>query len=262
MAGAVRELPPVAAVVEQGSCDLRLSSTYFALDAGYDGENPFVFCHLRIYVHRFAQDGRRLSLEIIPLDPCVWEASRLLSPQGAAEDQAVHASVVQAMECKGLQDRELDWVGRTLLGYAQDVAAWALRPGAAPLMSEVFAAIHVRLTAEEEDEEEEAEEEEEDDDDDEDDDYEEEEEDDDDDYGEGLPSSSSEEEADTKAEDDCGEAQPSEECCAICLKRMAGRKGRRWLSCAHSFHGGCIGIWLRRKLQCPLCRSQVTGPAS
>ncbi|KAK2974240.1 hypothetical protein RJ640_016726, partial [Escallonia rubra] len=46
--------------------------------------------------------------------------------------------------------------------------------------------------------------------------------------------------------------------CAVCLHDVAGGETHRKLpKCGHCFHADCIDDWLRSKLTCPLCRSQV-----
>ena len=50
--------------------------------------------------------------------------------------------------------------------------------------------------------------------------------------------------------------QMSEEC-SICLECIsASTTGRVEMSCSHSFHLKCIGMWLNKNSSCPLCRSK------
>jgi hypothetical protein len=47
--------------------------------------------------------------------------------------------------------------------------------------------------------------------------------------------------------------------CAICLQGlMAGVDAVAKLACSHVYHRGCIGKWLHRSNQCPLCRSNLS----
>jgi hypothetical protein len=46
--------------------------------------------------------------------------------------------------------------------------------------------------------------------------------------------------------------------CAICLERL-DEKQQTALSCAHSFHFGCIEAWLKIRPNCPLCIEPVNG---
>ena len=50
--------------------------------------------------------------------------------------------------------------------------------------------------------------------------------------------------------------------CAICLcnidpKPLTKEEGSRVLDCTHIFHNECVGSWLKKKHNCPLCRAPV-----
>jgi hypothetical protein len=58
------------------------------------------------------------------------------------------------------------------------------------------------------------------------------------------------------------EAEEDEECC-VCLTSLLDAPGPTLmyvakLSCNHVFHYVCLGEWLRRSRNCPICRSRVT----
>ena len=44
--------------------------------------------------------------------------------------------------------------------------------------------------------------------------------------------------------------------CSICLDDIRSKNDTRMLSCAHTFHGSCVGEWLKRSNVCPLCRTE------
>ncbi|XP_038979547.1 RING-H2 finger protein ATL16-like [Phoenix dactylifera] len=49
--------------------------------------------------------------------------------------------------------------------------------------------------------------------------------------------------------------------CAVCLNEFQEEEKLRLLpSCSHAFHIDCIDIWLQFNANCPLCRSDITGP--
>ncbi|KAL0913718.1 hypothetical protein M5K25_017199 [Dendrobium thyrsiflorum] len=49
--------------------------------------------------------------------------------------------------------------------------------------------------------------------------------------------------------------------CSVCLSAIEeGEKVRVLPSCGHGFHARCIDAWLRTRLSCPVCRSDVTAP--
>lgn len=51
--------------------------------------------------------------------------------------------------------------------------------------------------------------------------------------------------------------------CAVCLTEFRDGETLRLLPrCRHAFHRGCIDTWLRAHVNCPLCRSDVLGPAA
>lgn len=44
----------------------------------------------------------------------------------------------------------------------------------------------------------------------------------------------------------------------MCLGAMAEGDAARWLpSCMHIFHRGCVDVWLREHLTCPVCGAEV-----
>lgn len=47
--------------------------------------------------------------------------------------------------------------------------------------------------------------------------------------------------------------------CSICLTEMHEDDFRR-LECGHFHHDSCVGEWLMRRSQCPLCKRPVTLP--
>ena len=44
--------------------------------------------------------------------------------------------------------------------------------------------------------------------------------------------------------------------CSICLDTIDSRGDARMLTCAHTFHHGCVEEWLARSNVCPLCRTE------
>lgn len=43
--------------------------------------------------------------------------------------------------------------------------------------------------------------------------------------------------------------------CAVCLNNFSGRdKIKELIICKHCFHERCIDSWLRRAIECPLCK--------
>ncbi|PQQ11689.1 RING-H2 finger protein ATL39-like [Prunus yedoensis var. nudiflora] len=46
--------------------------------------------------------------------------------------------------------------------------------------------------------------------------------------------------------------------CSICLGEFKDWEKCRQLECEHAFHEECIDQWLRKKIQCPLCRATVS----
>ena len=54
------------------------------------------------------------------------------------------------------------------------------------------------------------------------------------------------------------ELVPSEiEVCAICLEPLFNGEDMLELDCGHKFHLKCLGGWLERKNQCPICKAPV-----
>lgn len=49
---------------------------------------------------------------------------------------------------------------------------------------------------------------------------------------------------------------PQEEECSICCIALTSRPAS-CLPCKHSFHEDCIGRWLNRSSECPICRTCV-----
>ncbi|CAL4920785.1 unnamed protein product [Urochloa decumbens] len=48
--------------------------------------------------------------------------------------------------------------------------------------------------------------------------------------------------------------------CAVCLAEFApGERLKQLPSCSHAFHIDCIDTWLHHNVNCPLCRTVVTG---
>ncbi|XP_003560697.1 RING-H2 finger protein ATL32 [Brachypodium distachyon] len=46
--------------------------------------------------------------------------------------------------------------------------------------------------------------------------------------------------------------------CAVCLETLrSGETVRRLPVCAHTFHVGCIGMWLHSHTTCPVCRRHL-----
>ncbi|KAJ1259431.1 hypothetical protein BS78_10G154900 [Paspalum vaginatum] len=53
-----------------------------------------------------------------------------------------------------------------------------------------------------------------------------------------------------------GTGEPAQ--CAVCIEAMkAGEVARRLPACAHTFHLGCIDMWLDSHATCPVCRCHV-----
>jgi len=46
-------------------------------------------------------------------------------------------------------------------------------------------------------------------------------------------------------------------CCSICLCEFEDGEECRSLPCMHAFHAECVGMWLERSEQCPLCKANV-----
>lgn len=45
--------------------------------------------------------------------------------------------------------------------------------------------------------------------------------------------------------------------CCICISNVKSGETIRELPCNHQFHSACIGQWLRRSRECPLCKADV-----
>jgi hypothetical protein len=45
--------------------------------------------------------------------------------------------------------------------------------------------------------------------------------------------------------------------CAVCTEEVAARQAVVRLPCAHWYHAGCIGPWLRIRTNCPTCRAEL-----
>ncbi|KAL5201817.1 hypothetical protein ABZP36_036171 [Zizania latifolia] len=45
--------------------------------------------------------------------------------------------------------------------------------------------------------------------------------------------------------------------CAVCTEEVAPRQAVVRLPCAHWYHAGCIGPWLRIRTNCPTCRAEL-----
>lgn len=60
----------------------------------------------------------------------------------------------------------------------------------------------------------------------------------------------------------------SSEECSICMQKLRSKDqtyeaGKCFVTpCNHSFHKDCLLNWLQRRLECPLCRSQLPAPES
>ena len=56
-------------------------------------------------------------------------------------------------------------------------------------------------------------------------------------------------------------AEASEERCSICLQSQNINDTIRTLPCLHQFHADCIDVWLSKRSNCPICKSEVNIPA-
>ena len=52
---------------------------------------------------------------------------------------------------------------------------------------------------------------------------------------------------------------PNTRSCGICLEEYERGEMRKVLPCLHGYHEACIGRWLRRHGECPLCKRTVDG---
>uniref|UniRef100_A0A0E0LYP2 RING-type domain-containing protein n=1 Tax=Oryza punctata TaxID=4537 RepID=A0A0E0LYP2_ORYPU len=50
--------------------------------------------------------------------------------------------------------------------------------------------------------------------------------------------------------------------CAVCTEEVAARQPVVRLPCAHWYHAGCIGPWLRIRTNCPTCRAELPRDAA
>jgi len=58
-------------------------------------------------------------------------------------------------------------------------------------------------------------------------------------------------------------AQCQDQECSICISTFQeGDAIRRLPTCGHSFHKGCIDLWLLRQNKCPLCKGDVVSKAA
>ena len=46
--------------------------------------------------------------------------------------------------------------------------------------------------------------------------------------------------------------------CPICHEEITTEFNRSHTECGHIFHSGCIDNWLKRTLECPMCRNIIT----
>lgn len=52
-------------------------------------------------------------------------------------------------------------------------------------------------------------------------------------------------------------ADLADENCAICLNRIEQGHRLAKIECMHHYHLGCLNKWVKKKLQCPLCQTQI-----
>lgn len=45
--------------------------------------------------------------------------------------------------------------------------------------------------------------------------------------------------------------------CTICLQDYKDRDKTKILNCTHTFHANCIDTWFKKKVNCPVCRSNL-----
>ncbi|ESO05631.1 hypothetical protein HELRODRAFT_153542, partial [Helobdella robusta] len=46
----------------------------------------------------------------------------------------------------------------------------------------------------------------------------------------------------------------NEDSCNICLGQYKRGDALKRLNCKHEYHSGCINVWLKRNITCPMCR--------
>ena len=46
--------------------------------------------------------------------------------------------------------------------------------------------------------------------------------------------------------------------CVVCMCEIEENEECKKLECGHIFHSGCIDSWLKRTLECPMCRNEIT----
>lgn len=46
-------------------------------------------------------------------------------------------------------------------------------------------------------------------------------------------------------------------CCSVCMEDMLIGTEATKMPCSHTFHGDCIGMWLKISHYCPLCRYKM-----
>ena len=46
--------------------------------------------------------------------------------------------------------------------------------------------------------------------------------------------------------------------CIVCMCEIEENEECKKLECGHIFHSACIDNWLKRTLECPMCRNIIT----
>ncbi|CAN6194953.1 unnamed protein product [Urochloa humidicola] len=65
-----------------------------------------------------------------------------------------------------------------------------------------------------------------------------------------------------KYKEKCGDGGGGDEC-SVCLGEVKPKETVKQLPvCAHLFHEGCIDVWLRSHVTCPVCRTPVNAAAA
>ena len=54
--------------------------------------------------------------------------------------------------------------------------------------------------------------------------------------------------------------EQKKEICPVCRENFEQDRFYQQLSCGHLFHSNCLGEWLSRNTNCPICRQTVTVP--